>query len=226
MKIKRLLILISIFAVIVLGVYLALKGLGLDSVDKLQDLVLKSGLWGVLVFILLTWAFMIGNSILPTFTIVIVGVNVFSFWAGIGISIIALVSGTVLLFFLGRKYGTKIVKWVAGKEDIAKWQNALTKGKYTLFLLLLFPASPDDLLYILAGTSNMTFKTYFIIILLTKPIGIIFTGLFGGGKIIPFAVEYIWAWALLFIGAGFCLWYSTKNQDKIDNFIKKITKRA
>ena len=94
----------------------------------------------------------------------------------------------MLLFLLGRKFGTKIAKWVVGEENTDEWRQKLTRGKYTLFILLLFPASPDSLLYVLAGMTKLKTRTYLLILLLSKPIGIVTTCLFGGGAIIPISL--------------------------------------
>jgi uncharacterized membrane protein YdjX (TVP38/TMEM64 family) len=220
-KTKRLLITIGAFVVFVLLILWAVYGLEINNADKLQEIVANSGIWGFLAFIGLNWLFMLGQF-LPTAIVNVVGVYAFGFWQGLLLNMIAVLSGAILLFILGRKLGTRLVKWIAGGEDTEKWRTTLTKGKYTLFLLFLFPASPDSLLYVLAGTSNLKFKTYLLIILLSKPIGILTTCLLGGGMLIPLKLSYLWLWILAFALGGFALWYSTKNQDKIDKFLSKF----
>ena len=65
MKTKRLLITILALACLIALVLLAVKGLEIDSVERLQEIVINSGVWGILLFILFNWLFMLGQF-LPT----------------------------------------------------------------------------------------------------------------------------------------------------------------
>lgn len=224
MKIKRLLITTGVL-LLVIGAIVGLMNLtGLNTLAKIQLAVSSSGFWGYFVYFLLTLIFMLGQF-LPTALIVIAGVYVFGLWQGIILGIVSVILGSTLIFFLGRKFGTKIVKWVAGNEDITKWQDKIMQGKYTLFLMLIFPLSPDSLLYCLMGTSKMNFATFFVIVLFSKPLGVITTALLGGGAIIPFTWAFAWLWALLGLGAVALMYCSFKYQDKIDKFFLKLTKK-
>lgn len=225
MKTKRLLITILAFACLIALVLLAVKGLEIDSVERLQEIVINSGVWGILLFILFNWLFMLGQF-LPTAIVNIAGVFAFGLWYGILWSLVAVLSGALLLFLLGRKFGTKIAKWVVGEENTDEWRQKITRGKYTLFILLLFPASPDSLLYVLAGMTKLKTRTYLLILLLSKPIGVVTTCLLGGGAIIPISWAYAWLWAILGLVMGFAIYLSIKYQDKIDKFVMRLTKRV
>lgn len=192
---------------------------GLNTLEKIQHAVSDFGFWSYLIYFAITLVFMLGQF-LPTALVVIAGVYVFGLFWGTVIGILAVTTGAIIFFFLGRKFGTKIVKWVAGDEDISKWQNKLTESKYTLFLLLLLPISPDSLLYVLMGTSNMKFITYLTIILLSKPIGVVTTALMGGGAIIPISWEWAWLWAILGIVMAVLIYLSFRYSDKIDKWFK------
>lgn len=224
MKNKRLLITILVMVAIIGGIIGICYGTGLNTLEKIQTAIASMGFWSYLIYFLLTFLFMLGQF-LPTALVVIAGVYVFGLWQGIVLGIIAVVIGAIGLFFLGKKFGTKIVKWVAGNEDISKWQEKLTQGKYTLFLLLVFPASPDSLLYVLMGTSKINFLTFSIIILLSKPVGVVFTALLGGGAIIPITWAWAWLWAILGLITAVLMYLSFKYQKQIDNFFNKFKKK-
>ena len=221
---KKLVLVILIYGLMIAGIIFGLKVLNLNSTAEIQQAVATTGIWGVLAFILLNWVFMFGQF-LPTAVVNIAGVHIFGLVAGTVWNIVAVLSGAFLLFILGRKFGVKIAKWVVGQEDIDKWREKLTKGKYTLFILLLFPASPDSLLYVLAGMTKIKTSTYLLVLLLAKPLGVITTGLFGGGAIIPLTWAYAWLWGILGVIMAVIVWASLKHQYKIDMFINKITNK-
>lgn len=220
MKTKRILITASIYIVLIIGIILLITQTGLNSLESLQEIVSSAGIFGYIIYFLLTFLFMIGQF-LPTAIVIIAGVYAFGIWQGIIVGCLAVLIGAIGLYFVGRKYGVKVAKWIADGKDIDKWQEKLNKGKYTLFILLLFPASPDSLLYLLAGIGKIKFKTYLIMLILSKPIGVVFTALLGGGAIIPLTWSYAWLWAILGLIMGLLIWLSIKYQDKLDNIFKK-----
>ena len=83
--------------------------------EQIQQAVANTGLWGVLAFILLNYVFMLGQ-LLPTAVVNIAGVYAFGIFWGTVWNIIAVISGAIILFFLGRKFGVKAAKWVVGRR--------------------------------------------------------------------------------------------------------------
>lgn len=223
-KIKKMLKIIAVYTIFILGVVFMLKALNLTSVIQIQQAVSNTGIWGILGFILLNYIFMLAQ-VMPTAFVNIAGVYVFGLGWGILWSLVAVLSGAFFLFLLGRKFGLKIAQWVVGKENIDKWREKLTKGKYTILLLLLFPASPDSLIYVLSGMTNLKTRSYLIILLLSKPIGIVTTCLLGGGAIIPLTLAYVWVWGLVGLIGIIALYMSIKYQDKIDKVFNRLLKR-
>lgn len=223
-KLKRLGLLALAICVLIGFVVVLIKAFGLDSLAKVQALVNSAGIWAYIIYFGLTWLFMLAELI-PTGVIIGAGVLCWGLWQGILVSVISVIVGELGLFLLGRKFGVKATKWIAGDEDTEKWRQKLTHGKYTLFLLLLFPGSPDSLLCALAGTSNMSLRQFLLIMLLTKPIGSIFTALFYGGYLIPFKITYIWAWVLVGAVMLTLIWASAKYNKQIDNIVNKILHR-
>lgn len=223
MKNKRLLITILVVVALIGAIIGIMYGTGLNTLEKIQQSIINMGFWSCLIYFALTFLFMLGQF-LPTALIVIAGVYAFGLWQGIILGIVAVVLGANLLFLLGKKFGVKVVKWVAGNEDISKWQDKITQGKYTLFLMLLLPISPDSLLYVLMGTSKINFLTFTIMIILAKPIGVLCTALLGGGAIIPISWDFAWLWAILGILMAVGMYCSWKYQNKIDKFFSKFKK--
>lgn len=124
-------------------------------------------------------------------------------WQYILSVVIGYMLGCTFAYWLGRKFGIKAVKWVAGsEEDFNKWSTFLNKkGKLYYFLTILFPIFPDDLLCLVAGSIKFHFGLYTLYNLIGRTIGLItmlltlnLIGSIGGG--FPFMI-IVWAVALL-----------------------------
>lgn len=136
-----------------------------------------------LVYIVL-WLIMFGQVTIlniPAYTVLSASVAVgllgsFADWIiYIVIVLSAYEIGAILAYWLGRKFGSKAVKWVAGsQEDFDKWSDFINKkGKWPYFLTILFPMFPDDLLCIVAGSVKMNFGFYTIANLIGRGVGLI-----------------------------------------------------
>lgn len=130
-----------------------------------------------------------------------VGINTLSF-PYIIIVLSAYVSGCLLAYWIGYKFGKKAVKWCAGsEEDYEKWSLILnTKGKWWYFATVIFPFFPDDILCLVAGAVKFKFSFYLIANVVGRGIGLITTLLFlellgsiGGG--FPYMI-IVWTVAL------------------------------
>ena len=104
---------------------------------------------------------------------------------------------------------------MVGEETLEKWQNKL-KGKDNLFLTVAFvlPFFPDDVLCFLAGLSTMSARYFFVVVLLSRAVGIAATCY--SIDFIPFDSWWgiaLWGLFFLVIVLGFIFMY--KNMDKI-----------
>lgn len=76
------------------------------------------------------------------------------------------VVGTLVAFYLGRKFGRKIVKHLVKPATLNKYDKIFEKGKLILFLMYFLPLFPDDELSYLAGFSSMKARAFIPIMLL------------------------------------------------------------
>lgn len=115
----------------------------------------------------------------------------------------AYMAGCLLAYAIGRKFGVKAIKWVAGsEEEFNKWSLFLNqKGKWYYFFTILLPIFPDDLLCLVAGSTKFHFGLYTLFNLVGRTIGLVTMlltleaiGSIGGG--FPFLI-ILWAVALL-----------------------------
>ena len=96
-------------------------------------------------------------------------------WQYILLVMTAYMAGCILSYWLGRWFGSKAVKWVAGsEEDFDKWSKFINeKGKWWYFITIVLPLFSDDLLCIIAGSLKMNFGFYTLANLIGRSIGLI-----------------------------------------------------
>ena len=101
-----------------------------------------------------------------------VGVLMFGPIWGFVYNYVGICIGSIIVFFIARRYGMPLIKKMFKKELVDKYIGWLDKGKKfdKFFALAIFlPVAPDDFLCYLAGITNISAKKYIMIILLLKP---------------------------------------------------------
>ena len=191
--------------------------------EKLQGYLEKAGIWMPLFYIVLQFLQVVLLPI-PSVVSTIAGLAVFgAFWTTI-YSFIGITLGSILAFYIGRRWGNRAATWLAGEEQLKKWQKKL-KGKDNAVLTAMFilPAFPDDILCFLAGISSMTWRYFLIMMSLSRLVAIASTCY--SVDFIPFNTWWgilIWAGIILILITAVTLVY--KNMDKIQEWVKKRKK--
>lgn len=102
---------------------------------------------------------------------------------------------TIILYFIGRFGGDKILNWLLNdKEQVNKCVNWLNKGWIFYPLGMLLPL-PDDIITILSGTAKFNVLFVLVCSFFTRGIDTA-CSVFGFG----FLTRYWWGWLLLAIG--------------------------
>ncbi len=205
-------------------VFFILKKTGaLDKIDDVTDLknTIKSyGIWSRLFFFALQFL-QVTFIPLPSALTTLAGTIVFGPLQSFLISVVAIFLGSLLAFFIGKKFGKPLVKWIVG-EDFDKLESKLSKGKYMFFLMLLFPLFPDDTLCLLAGASNMTYRFFINCVLIARPISIFCLCFVGSGSIVPFSGWGIPVWIVMLLSLAFLMIFSIKKQDDIEKWLSRL----
>lgn len=224
-KVVKLLITIGIILLVCLAVYLPLQLTGtinkINSAEKLKEVILSGGAYSYLIYFSIQFL-QVTFLPLPAFVTTVPGTWVFGPWVAFGISFLAIMAGTIFAFFLGRKIGKPIINWIVGEKDAVKWNEKLEKGKFVFFLMMLFPFFPDDILCLLVGATNMSFKFFLVTNLISRPIGIACTCFLGSGILIPFSGWGIPVWIVLIALMGIAFYLSWKYQKQIENFVTSL----
>ena len=227
-KIFKSLLIILVLAVIILAVYLPLKLTGtLDKISSLEDLKLiikNAGIYSYIIFFALQFAQVVLLPI-PAMVTTLAGVWAFGPWLTVLISFIAVFSASIFAFVLGKKLGKGVINWLVGKQSSDKWSKTLEKGKYVFFLMMLFPIFPDDIMCLVAGTTNLSYTFFIVTNIITRPIAIISTCFFGSGALIPFSGWGIPVWIVLIIFMALAFYISIKYQAQIENYITNLANK-
>ena len=219
---------ILIIVLFVLAIYFLLKNTGiLDKIDDIEDLkntIKDYGSWGFIVLFIIQF---LQSTIVPIPSMIttIAGVLVFGAWPCFLVSILAILTGSIISFIMGRYLGKGVIKWIVGEKDFYKFEDKLTKGKYVYFLMMLFPLFPDDILCLMAGVTNMSFKFFFFTNILTRPISLLCLCFLGSGTLIPFTGWGIPVWIVMIIALIVLMVLSIKYQTQIENYIVNLANK-
>ena len=220
---------ILVLALFFLAIYLILKHYGYDNLtqEQLQNIVSQTGIYGKLVFILISFL-QVTFIPIPGAVTILAGNYLFGFWWSFLLSFIGMSLGSIFAFFLGKTIGRKFVIWAIGDEEQVNLYLTKLKGKETvlLFFMFLFPLFPDDALCSIAGLTKMNYITFIIIQLITRITSILGTLIFMSGTIIPYQ-----GWGLVIIIGSFILGIigfilSYKYSDKINNLLEKLSEKV
>lgn len=173
---KRILHIITALGVIAMTAFVVYgfrAGLFQDK-KAMETFVQQGGIWGPVLFVLIQIVQVV-IPIIPGGVSCAAGVILFGAWQGFFYNYIGIVIGSLINFYLARRYGQCFVKFFVKEETYDKYTKWLDKGKkFDKFfaLAIFFPVAPDDFLCMLAGLTKMSWKKFSAIILLGKPASI------------------------------------------------------
>ncbi len=224
-KIMRLILVIVLLAAICGIVYIILRVTGgwekVNSVDKIRAIVEKGGAFSFIIFIIFQ---ILQTTILqiPSLFVTVAGAIIFGRWEAFFMSYAAVMFGSIIMFWIGRKAGRKFLNWMIGKETAEKWIDKMSGGKYLFFLMMLFPCFPDDILCVIAGLTNMSFSFFFWTNILARGLGIFCAVFFGSGAIIPFHGWGLVVWGIIIVIIAILFYLSIRFKDKIDEILHQM----
>ncbi|NWO21404.1 TVP38/TMEM64 family protein [Oribacterium sp. oral taxon 102] len=175
-KRRRLTRLVSILSIMYIVVFfgICLRGFfdgAFRSVESFQEYIRGFGMFAPL-FLLSFQAMQVVIPVLPGFVGCAAGAIMFGPMLGFWCNYIGISAGSIIAFFLARRFGTPLLQEVFPREKYRKWAAWSSKSRcYTLllFLAVLLPLCPDDYLCYLSGVTKMTSRKFIGIILLGKP---------------------------------------------------------
>ncbi len=179
----------------------------LSNQEALTEYIRQYGIYAPLVFFAIQFLQVILAPIPGNIT-GLVGGAVFGIWWGFALNAIAVFLGSLLMFWLGRKYGKKITHHFIGKEQLEKYESKLSgkTGKGVLFGLFLVPFAPDDVLCLIAGLTNIGFRTFILILLFGRVPSSLITSAMGAG-LYSDNIEYIILFSIIYYAVSFIIYW-------------------
>ena len=166
------------------------------SQQALQEYIAARAPYGQLWFFLLQLLSVVLAPIPSNITALAGGV-IFGMWPAFLLTWGAVLSGSLLVFTLARVLGRSFADRMVSRRLSEKYQEVI-RAKTDVFLILafLFPYFPDDMLCILAGLTGIPFGRFALIVLLTRPWGLLVASALGGSTVrVPI-------WGLATLGAA------------------------
>ena len=180
----------------VLALYLTGFFEAAHSMEGIRSYIADSAPWSHLVYFLVQLASVIVAPIPSNITALAGGV-LFGAIPAFLITWAAVVLGSVTVFSLSRALGQSFIQSFVGKKLSDRYLDVLRRKQGTfLFLSFLFPFFPDDMLCILAGLTDISWKKFLILCLIARPWGLLVACGVGGSAIsLPL-------WAMILLGAA------------------------
>ncbi len=171
-------------ALIIFSIYGYQKGIFTNR-DQLELFIRQSSFWGPLLFIVIQIAQVV-IAVIPGGLTCLAGVVFFGPWYGFLYSAVGILIGSCINFYLARRYGEKFIRLFVNDETYEKTRKKFLTGKkfdvvFTAAILL--PGAPDDVLCMLAGLTDMSWRKFLTILFLGRPVTIVVYSL--GGAMLP-----------------------------------------
>jgi Uncharacterized conserved protein len=190
--------------------------------QQLKETLNSFGWKGVLVFMLIQLLQVVVAAI-PGEFVQLAGGYIYGTWAGTLYSLIGIVSGSVLVFFVARFLGYPLVKTFVSQKNLDKFEFMMKseKSEIIMFLLFLIPGIPKDILTYIAGLTPVKPLKFFIIITVGRFPALLASSIIGSStqKGNYLLVIILSAAALILFVAGLLL------KDRIINFLHGLTKK-
>lgn len=196
----------------------------INSVEGLREFIGAAGPWAGAVYFLLQMMTVIVAPI-PSNISMMAGALALGFWSAMILGVLAVIAGSVIVFLIARRLGRGAAMRLVDRGVMERYLPVIEeKQDMFLFLALLFPFFPDDALCILAGLTSIPFRRFVVIMVLTRPWGLVFAALLGSGAFTMPA----WAWAVLTLVLAtvfvVMMKYSAQIEDRLFEFVKRISR--
>lgn len=190
----------------------------INSFDDLKQLILGFGGWGLISYMIINLLQCLIIPI-PTTLTVLVGTAIYGPTLAFLYACAGVIIGSSIAFLIGRYCSRPVINWIFGEEKVQKYQNILNgKTSIILFVTLLLPLFPDDLICMMAGVSEIKYRTFLLISLFARGIGLATLSFLGSGQIIPFSGWGIAVWCVIGIGLISLIALAIKNKNKLKKF--------
>ena len=220
MENKSLKVLLWVFTIAILGGSVwALYATGffqaVGSQEALGEYIARCAPWSHLAYFGIQLASVVIAPI-PSNITAAAGAYLFGLWPSFLLTWGAVTLGSVIVFALARVLGQRFVGQFVSDKLSEKYLDVIRR-KRDVFLALafLFPFFPDDILCILAGLTDISFKRFFLLAVLARPWGLLVACMVGSATL---AIPW-WGMALLGAAGLAVFLLAMKYGDKIEDAV-------
>lgn len=193
---KRAIITISI-TIGIIGVFVILYfvlGLNRYFADTafIKERIESYGNFGKFIYVLINF---LQTTIIPVTNIptIFAGTYIYGPLEAANLAIIGVLAGSVISFYIGRIFGTKLLVWILGESRLNRYLEMMKgREKVVFFLTMLLPGFPDDIICMIAGITPMRLRFFSLTLLITRTIPIYLTAY--GASLIP--LNTVWGWII------------------------------
>ena len=166
------------------------------SPETLGEYIVRCAPWSHLAYFGIQLASVVIAPI-PSNITAAAGAYLFGRWPSFLLTWGAVALGSAIVFILARVLGQKFAGQFVGEKLSERYLDVIRR-KRDVFLLLafLFPFFPDDLLCILAGLTDISFKRFFLLVVIARPWGLLAACMVGSAT-----VSIPW-WGMVLMGAA------------------------
>jgi Uncharacterized conserved protein len=145
------------------------------SSDALHAFLKHFGIFADLIFILVQ-VIQVVIPIIPGALGCLAGVIIFGPVKGFAYNYIGICIGSIIAFFLSRRYGLSFMKKMSKPKQFQKYHSWVNNKKFDKWfaIAIFLPVAPDDFLCYLAGITEISVSKFILIILTGKPLAIAF----------------------------------------------------
>ncbi len=143
----------------------------ISSVEDLQNYMKTFGVFGPLVLTFIQ-ALQVVIPVLPGYLGCAAGAVAFGSATGFWCNYIGISAGSIIAYFLAKRYGMDIVLAMFPKKQYDRWSARIEQSRsypWFLFIATLLPLFPDDFLCYFSGLLKMNARKFIWIIILGKP---------------------------------------------------------
>lgn len=179
----------------VLGLYFSGFFEAATSTESIKAYIERSAPWSHLAFFFLQFVSTIVAPV-PSNITALAGGILFGTLPAFLLTFAAVVLGSFLVFSLARALGQERVGRFVGRKLSGRYLDIIRRKRDSfLFMAFLFPFFPDDILCILAGLTEISWKRFLALCLIARPWGLLVSCAVGGSALeLPI-------WAMIVLGA-------------------------
>lgn len=187
----------------------------IGSPERMGEYIVRSAPWSHLTYFGVQILSVVIAPI-PSNITAAAGAYLFGLWPSFLLTWGAVAAGSVLVFALARVLGRQFAAQFVS-EKLSERYLDLIRRKRDIFLLLAFllPFFPDDILCILAGLTDISFRRFFLLVLAARPWGLLVSCMVGSATLsIP-----LWGMILLGIAGLAVFLLAMKYGDRVEQAV-------